>query len=147
MTFYGINYLEAQTNLNDYLKYFFIFGSLILLIIVFSLYLKHRIQTKYRDLSIIFFLLLLFVSGVQYSDYQMNQNKHSQSSQMVTLVEQLAKDHKVNRQDIYVNTTQLTDGTIVKLNERFYKITLSADQSSYTLERAYLTTDHLTIME
>lgn len=92
MTFYSITYLEAQTNLNDYVKYFFIFGSLILLVVVFSLYLRHRIQTKYRDLSIIFFLFLLFVSGVQYSDYQVNQSRHSQSSQMVNLVEQISKE-------------------------------------------------------
>ena len=60
MTFYGIHYLEAQSNITDYLKYFMIFGSLIVLVIFFSLYLRHRIQTKYRDLSIIFLLLLLF---------------------------------------------------------------------------------------
>jgi len=45
MNFYGINYLESQSNLNDYIKYFFIFGVLIVLIIAFSLYLRHRIQT------------------------------------------------------------------------------------------------------
>ncbi|NRE02688.1 hypothetical protein DBN73_08045 [Enterococcus faecalis] len=54
MNFYGINFLENQSNINDYLKYFLIFGSLVLLILVFSLYLRHRINTKYRDLSITF---------------------------------------------------------------------------------------------
>ncbi|WP_425267900.1 DUF3290 family protein, partial [Enterobacter hormaechei] len=34
-----------------------------------SLYMRHRLQTKYRDLTIIVFLFLLFISGVQYADY------------------------------------------------------------------------------
>ena len=83
--------MKNQSNINDYLKYFLILGSLVLLILVFSLYLRHRINTKYRDLSIIFSLTLLFALGVQYSDYQTNQTKHSQSSQMVNFVKGLAK--------------------------------------------------------
>lgn len=63
MTFYGLRYLQQQSNLIDYGKYFFIFASLFILIIVFSLYLRHCMQTKYRDLSIIALLFLLFVSG------------------------------------------------------------------------------------
>ena len=77
MNFYGIEYLKSQSNLNDYLKYFFIFALLIGLVIVFSFYVRHQIQTKYRELSIIIFLSLLFVLGVQYSNYQLNQNQHS----------------------------------------------------------------------
>ncbi len=34
MNFYGIEYLKSQSNLNDYLKYFFIFALLIGLVIV-----------------------------------------------------------------------------------------------------------------
>ncbi|EIR8763104.1 DUF3290 family protein, partial [Enterococcus faecalis] len=102
MNFYGINYLESQSDINDYLRYFLIFGSLFLLVIVFILYLRHRIKTKYRDLSIIFLLLLIFASGVQYSDYQSNQAKHTQSSQMVNLVQNLAKEKKIDESDIFV---------------------------------------------
>lgn len=47
MNFYDIGFLKTQAGLTDYLWYIFIFGSLILLIVVFSLYLKHRIKTKY----------------------------------------------------------------------------------------------------
>ena len=65
MNFYGIAYLQAQSNLNDYLKYIVIFSTLFITIVVFSLYMRHRLQTKYRDLTIIAFLFLLFISGVQ----------------------------------------------------------------------------------
>lgn len=58
MKFYDIEFLKSQAGLSDYLRYIFIFGSLVVLVIVFAIYIKHRIKTKYRDLSII---LLLFI--------------------------------------------------------------------------------------
>ena len=147
MNFYGIEYLKSQSNLNDYLKYFFIFALLIGLVIVFSFYVRHQIQTKYRELSIIIFLSLLFVLGVQYSSYQMNQNQHSQSSQMVHFVEQVAQEKKVSPEKVYVNGTQLADGTIVKIDEVFYKMSLSTDQQSYTLQETYLLTPTIEIIK
>jgi len=138
MNFYGINYLKSQSDINDYLRYFLIFGSLFLLVIVFVLYLRHRIKTKYRDLSIIFFMLLIFASGVQYSDYQSNQAKHTQSSQMVNLVQNLAKEKKVDESDIFVNSTQLVDGIMIKIKKNYFRVNLSSDQSSFTLKKAYL---------
>lgn len=92
MSFYGIDYLQTQSNINDYLKYIIIFSTLSILIVVFSLYMRHRLRTKYRDLTIIAFLFLLFISGVQYSDYTNSQNIHSQSSQMVSFVKLLSKE-------------------------------------------------------
>ncbi|MGG5336347.1 DUF3290 domain-containing protein [Enterococcus sp. AZ154] len=143
MNFYGINFLENQSSINDYLKYFLIFGSLVLLILVFSLYLRHRINTKYRDLSIIFSLTLLFALGVQYSDYQTNQTKHSQSSQMVNFVKGLAKQENIDANEIYANATQFSDGIIVKIDDKFYKVSLSNDQNSYTLIETYLINDNI----
>ncbi|EFT43323.1 DUF3290 domain-containing protein [Enterococcus faecalis] len=147
MNFYGIEYLKSQSNLNDYLKYFFIFALLIGLVIVFSFYVRHQIQTKYRELSIIIFLSLLFVLGVQYFNYQLNQNQHSQSSQMVHFVEQVAQEKKVSPEKVYVNGTQLADGTIVKIDEVFYKMSLSTDQQSYTLQETYLLTPTIEIIK
>ena len=46
MRFYGIDYLQTQSNINDYLKYIIIFSALFILIVVFSLYMRHRLQTK-----------------------------------------------------------------------------------------------------
>ena len=94
MRFYGIDYLQMQSNINDYLKYIIIFSTLFILIVVFSLYMRHRLQTKYRDLTIIAFLFLLFISGVQYADYTDSQNIHSRSSQMVNFIRLLSQEKK-----------------------------------------------------
>ena len=145
MNFYGIKYLESQANFNDYIKYAVIFGSLFILVIVFVRYLKHRIQTKYRDLSIIFLLVLVFALGVQYSDYQSNQAKQSQSSQMVAFVKSVAKERSVAQEEIFVNGTQLADGVILKIGDEYYRVNLAFDQGSYTLERAHLLNKEITV--
>ena len=52
MKFYDIEFLKSQAGLSDYLRYIFIFGSLVVLVIVFAIYIKHRIKTKYRYFKI-----------------------------------------------------------------------------------------------
>ncbi|MFK4912135.1 DUF3290 domain-containing protein [Lactococcus petauri] len=146
MNFYDIDFLKTQAGLTDYLWYIFIFGSLILLIVVFSLYLKHRIKTKYRDLSLIFFLFLILSLGIQYSNYQVNQSRHSQSSQMVNFVEQFADNMKVEQKDILVSSTQLTDGIIVKVKDDFYTVNLNADQQSYTITETHLLNNKINVI-
>ncbi len=146
MNFYDIDFLKAQAGLTDYLWYIFIFGSLTLLIVVFSLYLKHRIKTKYRDLSLIFFLFLILSLGIQYSNYQVNQSRHSQSSQMVSFVEQFADNMKVDQKDILVSSTQLTDGIIVKVKDDYYTVNLNTDQQSYTTTETHLLNNKINII-
>lgn len=64
MSFYSVEFLKNQSTVNDLFKYGLLFVVFGLLLLVFSLYMKHRLQTKYRDLSIIFFLILLLITGI-----------------------------------------------------------------------------------
>lgn len=147
MNFYGINYLQTQSNINDYLKYVIIFSTLFVLIVVFSLYMRHRLQTRYRDLTIIAFLFLLFVSGVQYADYANSENTHSQSSQMVNFVTLLSKEKNVSINDIYSSSVQLSDGVIVKVNDGYYRVNLSSDQNTYNLTDVWLINPQVNIIK
>lgn len=147
MRFYGIDYLQMQSNINDYLKYIVIFSALFILIVVFSLYMHHRLQTKYRDLTIIAFLFLLFISGVQYADYTDSQNIHSQSSQMVNFIRLLSQKKGVNVNSIFSSSIQLSDGIIVKINDFYYRVNLSLDQKTYSLVEVSLVTPDIEIVK
>ena len=146
MRFYGIDYLQMQSNINDYLKYIIIFSTLFILI-VFSLYMRHRLQTKYRDLTIIAFLFLLFISGVQYADYTDSQNIHSRSSQMVNFIRLLSQEKKVSVNSIFSSSVQLSDGIIVKINDFYYRVNLSLDQKTYSLVEVSLVTPDVEIVK
>lgn len=133
MIFYGISYIQVKSNIDDYVKYIGIFSALFILVVVFSMYMRHRLQTKYRDLTIIAFLFLLFTSCIQYADYTDSQNTHTQSSQMVNFIRLLSKEKGVSIISIFSNSVQLSDGIIVKINNFYYRVNLSADQKTYSL--------------
>lgn len=147
MKFYSIDYLQMQSSINDYLKYVIIFSTLFILIVVFSLYMRHRLQTKYRDLTIIAFLFLLFISGVQYADYTDSQNIHSQSSQMVNFIRLLSQEKGVNVNSIFSSSLQLSDGIIVKINDLYYRVNLSSDRKTYILAGVSLVIPEIEIIK
>lgn len=108
---------------------------------------RHRMNTRYRDLTIIALLSFLFLAGVQYTDLQSAQAKNSQQSQMGYFAKQFAKNQQVATKDIYFNSTSLVDGMVVKEGKRYYTITLSKDQKSYSLTRVYLFDEKVEIVQ
>ncbi|WP_251713083.1 DUF3290 domain-containing protein [Lactococcus ileimucosae] len=138
MNFYDIEFLKSQSGINDYIRYIFIFASLTVLVIIFSIYIRHKIKTKYRDLSIILLLFIILELGIQYSNYRGFQSKQNQSSQMVAFVENVAKNQKVDIDKVLVNSTQFADGIIVKIDDKYYSVNLNPDQKTYTFVESYL---------
>ncbi|EUJ34705.1 hypothetical protein BTHER_11111 [Brochothrix thermosphacta DSM 20171 = FSL F6-1036] len=57
MSFYTYEYLMNESNLTNYVKYGLTIVILLFLSFVTFKYMRDKLQTKYRDLSIIFCLL------------------------------------------------------------------------------------------
>lgn len=57
---------------------------------------------------------------------------------MVGFIERVTKNERTDKNNIFVNSTQLADGVIVKIKGDYYKVNLSTDQQSYTLTKSYL---------
>lgn len=138
MSFYSVEFLKNQATVNELFKYGLLFVVLGLLLLVFSLYMKHRLQTKYRDLSIIFFLILLLITGIQFSNYESNRSQHTGISTMVTFVQRFAHMKHVSEDEIYVSNTQLVDELLVKIDDSYYRVDLSQDGQSFTLAKTQL---------
>lgn len=138
MDVYGINYLQGSVGVADYIKYGLVFFAIVMLIFAFSTYLRHRLETKYRDLSIIMLLFLLFMLGVQYEEYTQAQTNSTQSSQVVSFVKQVAKDQGVDPTEVYVNGMRMADQMIVVVNDQIYRVSLSGDGTNYLLQDAYV---------
>lgn len=105
-----------------YLKYIAIFIALGALFIVTSLYLRHRLETKYRDLSIIFLLLIIFLLGMQYNQYERNQVYANNTSRMVTFLDSVRNAQKLDKTEINVNSRTLANGMILNLREKYYEV-------------------------
>lgn len=138
MEFYTFDYLVNQSQSNNYLKYSLIFCILLFLAFVIIKYMRNRIQTKYRDLSLILFLSLVFIIGVQFTNYSQGQSSISQSGQMVHFITQLAINEDTETKEISVNSTSLTDEMVIKLKNEYYQVDFNSDFSAYSLMKVHI---------
>ena len=138
MNFYNLNYVENQANLTNYLKYGVMAIAVLVMLGGLTSYMRHRLQTKYRDLALMMLLVLVFFGGVQYTDYKQANSQRDQTSQMAGFLASVAKDQDVPQKQVYANATQLSDGIVLRIAKRYYRVDLSADASSYVLHRTHL---------
>lgn len=139
MNFYSVNFLSQNANLNDTIVIY-------TMVVVFGLMavgavasLRNRYNTKYRDLSIIALLLFLFLAGARYTDYEQAKSNDTQVTQMPSFAQKVVETQHVSKNDLYFNQKTINDGMIVKIKDKFFRMTISPDQQSYTLTRTYIT--------
>lgn len=147
MSFFTYFYLENRMYFQDYLKYIAIFISLGALLLVTTLYLRHRLETKYRDLSIIFLLLIIFLLGVQYTQYEQNQVYANDTSRIVTFLNSIKDSQNVKSEDIMVNSKRLTNGMILSIQNKYYQVNFNNDFTAYTLSEINLVSPEINVID
>ena len=145
MTFYTLQYLQNQREVNQLVIYSL--GALGLLILLFAvlMYSRNRFDTKYRDISIIMLLMMLFLFGLSYSNYEQHRTQTLSTSQVQPFLRSVARDEGVSTKDVAVNSRSLVDGIIVKIKDKYYRVELSVDRNSYELARTHLINKDITI--
>ena len=146
MTFYTESYFMHQQQFNSLINYAVILILILLVLINSFRYFRHQLQTRYRDLGIIFFLLLLIFAGLQITNLEKTYSQQSQSLQMRPFIRAVAKDHDISPNKVVVNSTTLTDGIIVRFDKKDYRVNLSPSGDNYTLTRAQVV-DHRVIIQ
>ena len=130
-----------------YLKYVVIFISLCALLFVTVLYLRHQLETKYRDLSIIFLLLIIFLFGVQYSQYEQNQVYANDTSRMVTFLTSVKESQQVAAENIRVNSRSLSNGMILNIQDKYYEVHFNNDFTAYNLLPIHLVNPNINVID
>lgn len=131
----------------DYLKYIAIFVALAALLLVTTLYLRHRLETKYRDLSIIFLLLIVLLLGLQYNQYQQNQAYADNTSRMVTFLNSVKEVKHVSSEEIRVNSRSLSNGMILNIQDKYYEVHFNNDFSAYSLSPINLVNPNINLID
>lgn len=130
-----------------YLKYVVIFIALCALLFVTVLYLRHQLETKYRDLSIIFLLLIIFLFGVQYSQYEQNQVYANDTSSMVTFLTSVKESQQVAAEEIRVNSRSLSNGMILNIQDKYYEVHFNNDFTAYNLLPIHLVNPNINVID
>ena len=147
MSFFSFAFLENSMSFEGYFKYITIFVSLGALLVVTSLYLRHRLQTKYRDLSIIFLLLIIFLLGVQYKQYEQNEVYAADISSVVTFLNSVKDSQNLQKEDISTNSRTLMNGMILNIRDQYFEVHFNNDFSAYTLSPINLVNPNVTVID
>ena len=147
MSFFSYGYLENHMHFQSYLKYILIFITLCTLLFVTTLYLRHQLETKYRDLSIIFLLLIIFLFGVQYSQYEQNQVYANDTSRLVTFLTSVKESQQVAAEEIRVNSRSLSNGMILNIQDKYYEVHFNNDFTAYNLLPIHLVNPNINVID
>lgn len=145
MTFYTLQYLQNQREVNQLVIYTLAAIGLVILLFAVLMYSRNRLDTKYRDISIIMLLVMLFLFGLGYSNYEQHRTQTLTTSQVQPFLRSVAREEGVSTKDVAVNSRSLADGIIVKVKDKYYRVELSVDRNSYKLVRTHLINKDITI--
>ena len=145
MTFYTLQYLQNQREVNQLVIYTLAAIGLVILLFAVLMYSRNRLDTKYRDISIIMLLVMLFLFGLGYSNYEQHRTQTLTTSQVQPFLRSVAREEGVSTKDVAVNSRSLADGIIVKVKDKYYRFELSVDRNSYKLARTHLINKDITI--
>ena len=138
MNFYTLEYLVKTQSADLILRSAIIIILLAIVILTSFKFMKDRMKTRLRDISIGIVVLTFILLGIQVEHYTQNNRDFSQSHVLLKFIESVATDYNVSPYNVLVNSTTLKDGIIVRYNDEDYTVHLNADNNSYTLERTHI---------
>lgn len=138
MNFYTLEYIIKHQSTDLIIRSAFIILLLAVVILTSIKFLKDRIKTRLRDISIGIMVFIFILLGIQVEQYTQNHRDFSQSHVLVKFIDSVATDAHISPNEVMVNSTTLKDGIIIRYNEEDYTLHLNDDNNSYTLERTHV---------
>lgn len=138
MNFYTLEYLVKTQSADLILRSAIIIILLAIVILTSFKFMKDRMKTRLRDISIGIVVLTFILLGIQVEHYTQNNRDFSQSHVLLKFIESVATDNNISPYNVMVNSTTLKDGIIVRCNDEDYTVHLNNDNNSYTLERTHV---------
>ena len=108
---------------------------------------KDKKGSKFRELSLISILTLIAFVLISITNLQNNQSNDNQFRSSLHFIEIVSKELGVDKKNVYVNTSAVTDGAIIKVGDNFYRAISGTDQDSYLLEKMELYKSDVELVE
>lgn len=141
MNFYTYDYFVYESNNNQVYKYLLVIVTLLLLLLVFLRRTKKKERSKYRDLIMLFSLVLVFLVGIQFNGYQKGKVDKGNLPQMIVFLNSVEKNQQVSSSELSVNSRYLKDEMLLKIGDDYYQVNFNNDNSSFGLEETFLVND------
>jgi len=138
MKFYSYDYVLSQISQQNWAM--IIVSALLLIVTGFFAFkaFKDKKGSKFRELSLISILTLIAFVLISITNLQNSQSNDNQFRSSLNFIEVVSKELGVDKKEVYVNTSAVTDGAIIKVGEHFYRAINGTDPDSYLLEKMEL---------
>ena len=147
MRFYSYNYLLEQIARFDWWGAALTIFLIICLIITMFKYHQRQKETKYRELAIILGLGIVIVICIKISQYRVTQVNDNQYRRAIRFIEEVAEDLNTDKENIYINTSALIDGALVRVGTLYYRVISGDNGENYLLEKIDLYNPKIEIIE
>ena len=138
MKFYSYDYVLSQISQQNWVM--IIVSALLLIVTGFFAFkaFKDKKGSKFRELSLISILTLIAFVLISITNLQNSQSNDNQFRSSLNFIEVVSKELGVDKKEVYVNTSAVTDGAIIKVGDNFYRAINGTDPDSYLLEKMEL---------
>lgn len=148
MTFYTYDYLQGSQSSWQYARIIILSVLAVIFIGFLVHYLRNRMDSKYKDLTIIVGTLLLLILAIQYDDFSAIQSASAQTGQITQTVKQIAKRLHVGTKSVSINSTTQNANLMAKPPSGYYRVDYNADGSQFVLEKVELDgSSHIKVQE
>ena len=147
MKFYSYDYVLSQISQQNWAM--IIVSALLLIVTGFFAFkaFKDKKGSKFRELSIISILTLIAFVLISITNLQNSQSNDNQFRSSLNFIEVVSKELGVDKKEVYVNTSAVTDGAIIKVGDNFYRAISGSAQDSYLLEKMELYKSDVELVE
>ena len=147
MKFYSYDYVLSQISQQNWTM--IIVSTFLVIVTGFFAFkaFKDKKGSKFRELSIISIFTLIAFVLISITNFQSNQSNDNQFRSSLHFIEIVSKELGVDKEDVYVNTSAVTDGAIIKVGDNFYRAISGTDQDSYLLEKMELYKSDVELVE
>ncbi|WP_456156304.1 DUF3290 family protein [Veillonella sp.] len=137
MDFYTVSYVESQIASGHTLGFVIFVVVLLALLGVGIQVLRNGFTSRYRDLTVILSLIIVFFLGLEYQEYGRMKNYSEDSSRMAQFLHSFSADRGVDEGQLAVNSLKIRNGMILKVNDAYYEVQFNPEFSTYTITRVY----------
>ena len=137
MDFYTVSYVESQIT-SSHTVGFDIFVVILLALLGVGIQVLHNgFTSRYRDLTVILSLIIVFFLGLEYQEYGRVKNYSEDSSRMAQFLHSFSAERNIPEEQLAINSLKVRNGMILKVSDAYYEVQFNPEFSTYTITRVY----------
>lgn len=137
MDFYTVSYVESQITSGHTVGFDIFVVILLALLGVGIQVLRNGFTSRYRDLTVILSLIIVFFLGLEYQEYGRVKNYSEDSSRMVQFLHSFSAERNIPEEQLAINSLKVRNGMILKVSDAYYEVQFNPEYTTYTTTRVY----------